>query len=233
MIATIKNYLTDFSHLLFPHQCLGCAAEIKKYTDLLCFKCNASLPETNFSSLENNPVEQTFIARINIARATSVFYFTKESLLQHLLIQLKYKQHPSVGIFLGKKLGNALVNSLRFNNIDCMIPLPLSKEKLKSRGYNQAELICKGIQEKWNIPIQENLVIRGIDTHSQTKENRVNRWQNMKGVFFVPHPATLLNKNILLVDDVITTGATLEACGQAILDAGAASISIATVAWTI
>lgn len=233
MIATIKNYLTDFSHLLFLHQCLGCAAEIKKYTDLLCFKCNASLPETNFSSLENNPVEQTFIARINIARATSVFYFTKESLLQHLLIQLKYKQHPSVGIFLGKKLGNALVNSLRFNNIDCMIPLPLSKEKLKSRGYNQAELICKGIQEKWNIPIQENLVIRGIDTHSQTKENRVNRWQNMKGVFFVPHPATLLNKNILLVDDVITTGATLEACGQAILDAGAASISIATVAWTI
>lgn len=233
MIAAIKNYLKDFSHLLFPQQCLSCAAEINKHTDILCYKCSLHLPLTNFTDLKDNPVEKTFIGRINVAQATSVFYFTKESLLQHLLIQLKYKNNQEVGLFLGKKLGSELSKNFRFTNIDCMIPLPLSKEKLNFRGYNQATVICKGIQEKWNIPINENAVIRKINTQSQTKENRVNRWQNMKDVFFVPEPAALKGKHILLVDDVITTGATLEACGQAILEAGAASISIATVAWTI
>lgn len=233
MKALIQNISNSLSHLFFPHNCLGCATDILNTNDLLCAKCFTDLPETNFSAVANNPIEKTFLGRIKIEQATAAFYFTKQSLLQHLMVQLKYKNNKDVGLYLGKLLGYKLLQSNRFNNIDALIPLPLNDKKKYKRGYNQAEVICKGIAEIFDRPIITNAVQREIFTQTQTHENRINRWQNMEGVFALTNEKAIINKHILLVDDVITTGATLESCGAEILKAANTKLSIACVAFTI
>ena len=233
MKTIFSDISNSISHLLFPHNCLGCATDILNANDLLCAKCATTLPETNFAAAPNNPIERTFFGRIKVEEATANYYFTKESLLQHLLVQLKYKNNKEVGIYLGKLLGYQLLQSNRFNNIEALIPLPLNDKKEYKRGYNQAEIICKGIAEVFNKPIIKNAVIRTVFTESQTQKNRINRWENMDGVFDVAKANVLQGKHILLVDDIITTGATLESCGAEILKVNNTKLSIACVAFAI
>jgi ComF family protein len=233
MFSTIKSYLNDFSHLFFPHNCLGCGTDVLHNDELLCTKCSFDLPETNFTETPNNPIEKIFYGRTDINAATAAYYFTKDSVIQQLLIQLKYKSNKEAGIFLGKKLGEQLNVAERFKDVDILIPLPLNRKKENIRGYNQAAIICDGIAEVFNRPIIKNAVIRNQFTETQTHQDRVHRWQNMQEVFSVRHKKILENKHVLLVDDVITTGATLEACATAILKISGTKISIATVAYTI
>jgi ComF family protein len=233
MIASIKSYLSDFAHLFFPHNCEGCGTDNLQNDEWLCTKCAYELPETNFINTINNPVEKIFYGRINIQHAAAAFYFTKDAILQKLLIQLKYKGNQQVGLYLGMKLGEQLKAAERFNDIDAIIPLPLNPKKEIKRGYNQAQIICEGIVAVWKKPIYKNIVARKYFTETQTQQNRVHRWQNMQSVFEVSDTKTLANKHILLIDDVITTGATLEACGAAILKIQSTKLSIATVAYTI
>lgn len=233
MKTFIQNISQSISHLLFPHNCLGCATDILNQSDLLCAKCFTDLPETNFSAAIDNPIEKTFLGRIKLEQATAAFYFTKQSLLQHLMVQLKYKNNKDVGLYLGKLLGYKLLQSGRFNDVQVLLPLPLNEKKKYKRGYNQAEIICKGIAEVFNKPIITNAVERTVFTQTQTHENRIARWQNMEGVFALANEKSIANKHVLLVDDVITTGATLESCGSEILKANNAQLSIACVAFTI
>jgi ComF family protein len=233
MISTFKSYVNNFSHLFFPHHCEGCGTDILQDDELLCTKCSLELPETNFINAENNPIEKIFYGRINITHAASAFYFTKDSVLQRLLIQLKYKKNQQAGIYLGKKIGEQLKSSERFNDIDVIIPLPLNPKKEFKRGYNQAKIICDGMVSVWNKPIINNAVVRTHFTETQTHQDRIHRWQNMQSVFNISRPKALINKHILLIDDVITTGATLEACAAAILKVPGTKLSIATVAYTI
>ena len=233
MLTPAKIYINNLLHLFYPHNCEGCGSDVLYDNQFLCARCMQRLPETHFFSKAANPIEKLFYGRSNICYAGAAYYFTKDSLLQHLLIQLKYRGNKEAGYFLGRMMGNAMMQSKRFDTVDALVALPLNPKKEFMRGYNQAALICYGISEVWHKPVLKNALTRIRFTETQTRQNRVSRWQNMEGGFEVTEPAGLKNKHILLVDDVITTGATLEACGSAILEIEGALLSIAAVAYTI
>jgi ComF family protein len=233
MIASVKKIHTAFQHLFFPHCCSGCGVDFINTTSFLCVKCFGLLPPTQFSHIPFNPVEKIFIGRLPIQSAASLYYFTKSSLLQHLLTQLKYNNNKEVGFFLGNQLGILLKATDRFNSIDCIVPLPLHPKKRYQRGYNQAELIGDGIAAVWPKKLLKEAVSRKIYTKTQTHESRISRWENMEDAFKVDDADSLRGKHILLIDDVITTGASLEACGSAILEVPGTRLSIATVAFTV
>jgi ComF family protein len=228
-----KNYINDFLHLFFPHVCIGCGSDILNTQDILCAKCIDDLPITGFIAAADNPVEKIFYGRMNIQCAGSAFYFNKNSVMQHAIIQLKYKNNKAAGIFLGKLLGWQIAQSTRFDDVDLIVPVPLNDKKFYKRGYNQAEIIAKGIASIWHKPVVANAIERVLFTETQTHKNRIDRWKTIEGVFNVNEPEAIANKHILLVDDVITTGSTLEACGHAILKILGIKLSIATIAYTI
>ena len=229
----VRNYIDDFLHLFFPHICIGCNTDVLNHDDALCAKCISNLPGTGFVSTAGNPVEKIFYGRLNVQNAGSAFYFNKDSVIQHAIIQLKYKGNRKAGNFLGRLLGQQLANSKRFDDVDLIIPLPLNDKKLFKRGYNQASVIAKGITSIWHKPVIENAVDRILFTETQTHKDRIARWETMEGVFTVTQPGLLKDKHVLLVDDIITTGATLEACGEAILKTPGIKLSVATIAYTI
>jgi len=226
-MTSIKEIKDSFLHLLFPHICSGCGSDLLSEESMLCLHCIDAMPETNFELHPNNPVEKIFWGRLSLAAATAQYYFTKESLMQHLMHQFKYKGNQDLGLQFGRMMGHLLKRSGRFE-VDALIPLPLFPAKEKRRGYNQATLLCKGIAELMNVPVLEDVVIRPQHTETQTKKGRVARWKNMEGKFVLVKPGAIRNKHLLLIDDVVTTGATLEACGNELLKAENVQLSIAT-----
>ena len=233
MRSPLSYYFESVLQLMYPHNCLGCGADSLKQKDILCSKCILQLPVTGFFSIPSNRVEKIFYGRLPIQHAAAACYFTKASLIQHIITQLKYKNNIEAGHFLGRLMGSALAVAKRFEEIDVLIPLPLHPKKEHFRGYNQAKIICEGITEIWPKPIIDKAVIRNYFTDTQTHQNRISRWQNMNGIFDIADPDILKNKHVLLVDDVITTGATLEACGLSLLDISGIRLSIASAAFTL
>lgn len=231
MITQLKNIFSNATHLFYPHICTGCGSDLLEENNLLCLRCIHDLPHTNFANFENNPVEKHFWGRIPVVAGHSEFYFSKEFLIQHLIHQLKYKGDTAIGFYLGELMGKTMLNSSRFSSVDALIPLPLYTDKEHKRGYNQAAIICNGISSVMNVPVLNGHVIRQHATETQTRKHRTERWENVKGSFKVANKNALLNKHLLLVDDVITTGATLEACGNAILETQSVKLSIATLAY--
>ncbi len=191
--------------------------------------CYANLPETNFAAYANNPIEKIFYGRLNIELATAGYYFHKHSVLQRLIHQLKYKGNKEVGRQLGKWFGLQLQKNNRFAAVQALVPLPLYPDKEKRRGYNQSTVICDGIAEVLQIPVINNAVIRKRYTDTQTKKGRSDRWTNVDNSFTISNAEALSYKHVLLVDDVITTGATLEACGSALKTADGLTLSIAAL----
>jgi ComF family protein len=222
--------LSPLIHLFYPHNCLGCGSDIIEKENFLCLECIDNLPHTAFALHGNNPVEKIFWGRIPVAAAMSQFYFSKDSIIQNLIHEFKYKGNRKVGLYLGNLMGKSLVNSNRFSNISALVPLPLFSQKEFKRGYNQSSILCAGINEIMNIPLVTKNVTRIVPTETQTKKGRIQRWENVEKSFSVLDPGALKGKHILLVDDVITTGATLEACGAEILKAEDTTLSIATLA---
>lgn len=229
----LQSSLNDLLHLFFPHVCTGCGTDVLDQQQMLCLRCLNELPSTNFFNQPGNPVEQVFYGRIDITNAGAAYYFTKESLMQNIIVQLKYRGNKEIGIFLGKFMGNLLLNSANFSGIDVLVPLPLNPIREKKRGYNQATALCNGIASVLNKPVVDNNVHRTVYTETQTHKDRISRWENMDGIFAIRNPSSLEHKHILLVDDVVTTGATLEACGAEILKINGTTLSIATLAYTI
>jgi ComF family protein len=228
----LQTILSDTLHLFYPHTCTGCGSDLLNKDNLLCLQCINNLPATNFAIHAGNPIEKTFWGRIPIAAAHSQYYFSKSSLVQQLMHQLKYKGNTAIGNYLGELMGKAILQSNRFANIDALVPLPLYPDKERKRGYNQAAVICKGMADVMQLPVINNNVIRRRPTETQTRKHRTERWQNVEDSFMVTNPAALSGKNILLVDDVITTGATIEACGSAILQCNDTTIFVASIAYT-
>ena len=227
----VKNILSGTLHLFYPHICTGCGSDLLERDNLLCLHCISSLPNTSFALHPNNPVEKAFWGRIPVAAAHSQYYFAKDSLIQHLIHQLKYKSNQDIGFYLGELMGNTLLTSGRFQNIDALVPLPLYPDKERKRGFNQATVICNGMAAAMKVPVMLNNIIRKRFTETQTRKHRDERWQNVAGSFVVTNPAAIQGKNILLVDDVITTGATLEACGGTVLQCEGAKLFIASLAY--
>lgn len=225
-----RQWLADFTHLLFPHTCAGCGSDLVELDQYICHQCYTSLPETNFTPYPNNPIEKIFYGRLPVEEAMAAYYFTKHSVLQQLIHTLKYKNNREVGLQLGRWMGVLLKNSNRFKDIDALIPLPLFPEKEKKRGYNQAAVLCEGISEIINVPVVNDFVLRKRYTDTQTRKGRSERWKNVDGSFEVNASVSSKPHHVLLVDDVITTGATLEACGTAIVENGI-KLSMAVLAW--
>lgn len=193
-------------------------------------RCIDAMPETNFEFHSNNPVEKKFWGRLPILHATAQYYFTRESLMQRLMHQFKYKENKELGYQLGRMMGESLKRSNRFD-IDALIPLPLFPAKEKKRGYNQATVLCEGIAESMQVPIFKDVITRPQHTDTQTKKGRIERWQNMEGKFVLTKPEAINNKNVLLIDDVVTTGATFEACGIELLKGENVRLSIAALCY--
>lgn len=232
-MLALQNLSRSLAHLFFPHICSGCGSDIISDHTFLCGRCINDLPVTNFHLHANNAVEKIFWGRIPVTNASSFCYFSKDSLVQRLLHELKYKGNKDLGLQMGKLAGTMLRSSNRFNDIDCLIPLPLFAAKERIRGYNQATVLCKGMAGSMYIPVHEKTIKRPGATSTQTHKNRIERWENIDGKFLLADKESLINKHVLLVDDVVTTGATLEACGHELLKVEGLRLSIATFAYTI
>jgi ComF family protein len=176
-------------------------------------------------------VARLFWGRVSVINATSFMYFTKDSRYRQILHELKYRGQHHIGIEMGRLFGLELKDT-PFASADLIHPVPLHIDKFRTRGYNQSELIASGIAQILNIPVESNLIVREVETATQTKKARYERWENVKDTFRIMDPVPLYNKHILLVDDVITTGATIEACAEALLSVRGVALSVASLACT-
>ncbi len=226
------SVLNDLLFLFFPRLCAGCNTPLIKGEDILCLNCLADLPKNNFRDGKDNPFALSFTGRINFCYATSYFSFDKGGRVQHLLHLLKYKGRKDIGYKLGQMFGNDLNQNLQFSEIDIIMPVPLHPKKQRSRGYNQSIEICRGISESMKKPMISGNIIRKVHTPSQTMKGRYERWENVSGIFSVKNSSALIGKHLLIVDDVVTTGATMEACCQPLLEIPGVKLSIAAIANT-
>ena len=199
----------------------------------LCPKCIQDLPFTDFFNINENPVEKIFWGRVLVLHAGALLFFTKDSLVQTLMTQLKYHHNKKVGILFGRLMGEAIAAAEKFEQIDLMIPIPILHSKINSRGYNQSQVIAMGIQQVWNRPIFGDVLTKKSWSNSQTKKDRKARLQQVPDLFILNRRNSIEGKNILLVDDVLTTGATLEAAIATLMAGSPASISIAVAAYTL
>ncbi len=229
----IRNYLNAFLHLLYPQICFGCGTDQVKKVMPLCAKCIQDLPFTDFFSINDNPIEKIFWGRADIQNAGALLFFTKDSLVQTLITQLKYHHNKKVGILFGELMGEAIAVEEKFKKVDVIIPIPISASKMNSRGFNQSEVIAMGIQHVWQRPMFNDVLIKKSWSNSQTKKNRKARLQQLPDLFFLQKPTSIEGKHILLVDDVLTTGATLEAAVTSLMTGSPASVSIAVAAYTL
>lgn len=228
----LKEIKDSLLHLAFPHVCEGCGNDVPDHDTMLCLKCFSALPATDFHLYPSNPIEKMFWGRLPVTHATAQYYFTKESLIQHLMHQFKYRGNKELGLFLGRLIGASLKSTNRFRDIAALVPLPLFPSKEQKRGFNQATILCNGIAEILDKPVLKDVIVRTMHTESQTKKSRVERWQNMEGRFELIDKKAINEKHILLVDDVVTTGATLEACGRELTEAENVQLSIATLCFS-
>lgn len=215
-------------HLLFPHVCTGCARTLNDSHTQLCLQCLDALPLTHFEKIAGNPVEKKFFGRLPLHAAASYCYFTPGSLVQQLMHEIKYRGNKALALQLGRLMGEAIRAAGRIKP-DMLVPLPLFAGKEKKRGYNQAALLCEGMAEIMHLPVAKNAVKRVTHTDSQTRKGRMERWENVEGRFMAADTLAIQNRHILLVDDVVTTGATLEACGMALLQEQNVTLSMATL----
>ncbi len=227
------NFFKNLIYLFFPDTCLVCEEVLNNSENNLCINCLHDLPLSYYTNMPDNEVEQSFLGRVSISSATALLLYNKKSKVQKLIYQLKYKNQQQIGFFLGNWLGAEMVLSNRFKNIDYVIPVPLHQKKLKSRGYNQVEKFGKSIAEKLQAEYVNNILLKITSTSSQTKKHRYERFKNVNEIFYLTDLFYFKNKHVLLIDDIITTGATLEACCLELLKTLDIKISIATMAYTI
>jgi ComF family protein len=221
----------DFLSLIYPSVCYACGSGLLHNEDIICVPCLYHLPRTNFHRDSDNPVARTFWGRVPVHSATAYYYFSKGGKVQHLLHELKYKGRKEIGIFIGYQMGLELQQSELFNTAGVIIPVPLHPSKLKKRGYNQSEQFALGLASAMNIKADSDSLIRQKASETQTRKTRFRRWENVKDNFCVTRTEQLTGKHILLVDDVITTGATLEACSSALMTIPGVKLSIAAIAF--
>jgi ComF family protein len=227
----LNRLFQDFIGLLYPNLCGGCLRPIYFGESIICTSCLFEIPYTDDHLNLENRVAKQFWARIQFDAAMSLLQFKKGTRVQNMLHQLKYKGKKELGHLLGTMIGDKLIMSVRYKEIDLIIPVPMHKKKLYMRGYNQSLCIAEGIAQVLGCPINQGALVKVKETATQTHKGRLLRNENMTSVFEVVAPFELQGKHILLVDDVITTGATIEACGIELWLAGIRNLSIAAVAF--
>ncbi|MFO7978245.1 MAG: phosphoribosyltransferase family protein [Bacteroidales bacterium] len=216
--------------LFYPRLCNACGKSLLSGEECICTFCQFHLPQTHLHEHQGNKFNQIFWGRVSIETATALYYYQKGSKVQHLIHQLKYRGKKEIGHYLGTTLGHALKQAAAFREVDLIIPVPLHAARQRQRGFNQSEVFGQGIAHAMNIPLVTDALIRAAATATQTRKTRFRRWQNVETVFQVTRPDLLKNKNLLLVDDVVTTGATLEASATKLLEVPGVKVWIATIA---
>lgn len=220
----------DFFNLLFPNLCRLCNTHLVGNEELICTSCRMALPKTDFNTVDMELLATRLYGQIRFDYALAYLKFYKSGITQSLLHQLKYDNCPEIGNMAGRWFGHLLVERNLTEEFDLLIPVPLHKKKVRQRGYNQSERIAMGIAESSGINLAINAIVRIKMNESQTNKSRIERWQNVENIFSVKKPELIKNKRILLIDDVITTGATIESCAIALEKSNAKSISAGALA---
>ena len=226
----MKEWLYSFLSLFFPRCCLVCGRTLAKGEECLCTGCNIGLPRTGYHLQKDNPVEKMFWGKIPLGHATSCFFYRKGNDCQAILYELKYNGQKEIGEIMGRYMAAELLPSGFFEGIDVIIPVPLHKKKQKLRGYNQSEWLACGVSALAALPVKTDAVIREKNTETQTKKSMSERWENVDGIFLLKSPEWFKGKHILIIDDVLTTGATTVACASAFNAVEGMKISILTLA---
>ena len=229
------NYLydlwDDFISLLFPRLCYACGNHLLRNENLICTECFVVIPRTGYHTLEDNPVAQLFLGRCKIEKAAAFSYYNKGSRIRKLIHNLKYKGIKEIGYELGRIYGISLNSSGFMNDVDLIIPVPLHPSKKRIRGFNQSETISMGIADSTHLPVDIKSLTRKMVSATQTKRSRYERWTNVEGIFQVVDIHAIAEKHILLVDDVITTGSTIEACTNELLKIQGVRVSVVALAF--
>lgn len=224
-------YIHDLFCLFFPELCAACGRNLFRNEKIICTDCTYHLPRTNFHIDPQNKMARQLLGRFKFEQAIAFVYFQKGNRVQNLMHQLKYNKKPEVGIHIGELYGWQLNRTEAWNKPDLIIPIPLHPKRFKKRGYNQSEQISKGLASVLNLPLSTHNLVRTENTESQTKKSRYARYENLKDAFIINNPSELIQKHILLVDDVMTTGATMEACSIELLKIEGMRVSICTLAY--
>lgn len=230
----MKSLLTDLINLLFPVLCLGCDKTLSQIDQLLCTRCRLELPETNdYQSPDRNESHNKFAGKVPMRYVMSYARFTKGGVMQRVVHQIKYSGNKEAATAFGRWYGAVLNgHDSLVNDIDMLVGVPLHKQRLRQRGYNQADQIAGGLGEAMQVPTRTDVLVRNQFKSSQTKKNRLERWANVASVFAVADAEAVKDKHVAIVDDVLTTGATIEACAVELLRAGCREISVITLAVT-
>lgn len=230
-MSLASQIFSGFIHLFYPRVCSVCGTDLIHGEDAFCIKCLYNIPLTRFWLDKDNPVAQTFWGRVNIENACAFFFFVKGSMYRPILHKLKYKGQREIGVELGTHFGQALFKSDLYNDIDFVVPVPIHPKKLRVRGYNQAEAIAEGIAKVTGSKLSTNHLIKTTYTETQTRKSRAERVLNVSESFTLQNTKEIEGKHLLLVDDVITTGATLETCAAKLLEIEGTKVSIAALAY--
>ncbi|RIV18223.1 ComF family protein [Fibrisoma montanum] len=233
MFRFIRSVIADFADLLFPTLCLSCNSALQENEQILCTDCRISLPETGQHHEPNPQALNKFAGKVPIQFAASYLYYTKGGTVQKLIHHIKYKGKKEAAREIAGWYGYQLKDTSNWLNVaDLIIGVPLHKNRQRQRGYNQADWIAEGLSESLGIPFRTDVLIRTKFLSSQTRKNRIERWENVSSVFAVQNADVVKDRNIVVVDDVLTTGATVEACAAELLKAGCKSVGILTIAAT-
>jgi ComF family protein len=223
--------INDFMSLIYPRKCEACGNLLFKHESYVCNYCLLNLPKSNYHKHVGNPLEHVFSGRIACEYAMSFYVFEKSGKVQKLLHHIKYEDQKELAAFLGKQYAAELLKDFKVLPFDVVVPIPLHKNKLKQRGFNQSEWFAKGISEAASIPMDVEALARLTQTATQTRKKKYERWENVEGIFNLSTNHSLNGKHVLLVDDVITTGATIEAAYQVLKNVEGLKISVAAIAF--
>lgn len=226
----LKTFSRGLTYFLFPEVCSICRRPIFRHENRLCNLCISALPRTHFHQSPHNPIEKIFWGRINLEGATAFLFFRRGNRTQKIMHAIKYQEEPELGEILGLLFGQDLKDSKSFNTCMAVIPIPLHPKKLKLRGYNQCDFLAKGIARGMNAKFLPHALKRDIANVTQTQKKRIDRWENVDGIFSGGEQLPEPGNHVLLVDDVVTTGATMEAAAIALKNAGL-KVSVATLAF--
>lgn len=229
--ATINYFMfNDFVNILFPKTCIGCSRALFKQETFLCLHCKSELPEAQYKANTENPASQLLAGRTYFNTCLPLYYYYRGGKVQKIVKEMKYGNQPELAQAMGKMMGRNMVGKFEPDQIHAIIPVPLHPKREKARGYNQSYFLSKGIAEIMEVPVLKDAIKRNVNTSSQTNKSRLKRWNNVSSIFSLQNSECLTGKHILLVDDVITTGSTLESCCTVLNDVEDITISIATLA---
>lgn len=231
-MKALTGYLHDFVNLFFPEVCAACGSNLFKNEAVICTSCIYHFPYTTFIKDPQNAVARQLWGRFPFLQADAFLYFNKGGKVQSMMHELKYNNRPEVGFRLGELYGSTLLSSPDWIKPDLIIPVPLHPKKLKKRGYNQAEHIANGLSAATGIPVEPALLVRAIETETQTRKSRYDRYENMSEAFAISDESKVVDRHVVIVDDVVTTGGTFEGCAGALLKVPGSRISIAALAFS-